>query len=73
MTADTLGASQLRAIQHADGKYQIRHDKLMRERAQVCVSSEWLKCYMAKGRLCIQNISKSNSCEEGRKLTSVDV
>ena len=25
---------------------------------------------LAKGRLCIQNISKSNSCKEGRKLTS---
>ena len=48
MTANTLGASQVRAIQHADGKYQTRHDKFMRELTQVCVSSEWLKCYMGR-------------------------
>ena len=48
MAAETLGASQVRAIQHADGKYQTRHDKLMRKLAQVCVSPEWLKCYMGR-------------------------
>ena len=48
MAAETLGASQVRAIQHADGKYQSRHDKFMRELAQVCVSSEWLKCYTGR-------------------------
>ena len=49
MTAETLGASQVWAIQHADGKYiQTRHDKFMRELAQVCVSFEWLKCYMGR-------------------------
>lgn len=31
MTAETLGASQVRAIQHADGKYQTRHDKFLHE------------------------------------------
>ena len=38
----TLGVSQVRAIQHADGKYQTRHDKFLHELAQVCVSSQWL-------------------------------
>ena len=46
MTAETLGASQVRAIQHADGKYQTRHDEFLHELAQVCASSGWLKCYM---------------------------
>ena len=49
MAAETLGASQVRAIQHADGKYQTRHDKLMHKLGQVWVSPEWLKCY--RGRL----------------------
>ena len=42
MTAVTLGASQVRAIQHADGKYQTRHDKFLHELAQVCVSFQRL-------------------------------
>ena len=48
MTAETLGASQVRAIQHADGKHQTRHDEFLHELAQVCASSEWLKCYMGR-------------------------
>ena len=33
-------------------------------------SQGWRLWRLAKGRLCIQNICKSNSCKEGRKLTS---
>ena len=49
MTAETLGASQVKAIQHAGGKHNLRHAEFLHEEvAQVCASSEWLKCYMGR-------------------------
>ena len=48
MTAETLGASQVKAIQHAGGNHKTCHDEFLRELAQACASAKWLQRYMGR-------------------------
>ena len=42
MTAETLGASQVQAIQHASGNHHTCHDEFLRELAHACASQSLL-------------------------------
>ena len=48
MTAETLDASQVKAIQHAGGNHQTCHDEVLHELAQACASAKWLQRYMGR-------------------------
>lgn len=48
MTAETLGASQVKAIQHAGGNHQTCYDEFLRGLAQACASAKWLQRYMGR-------------------------
>ena len=48
MTAETLGASQVQAIQHAGGNHHTCHDEFLRELAHACASAKWLQSCMGR-------------------------
>ena len=48
MIAETRGASQVQAIQHAGGNHHTCHDEFLRELAHACASAKWLQRCMGR-------------------------